>query len=112
MTTTSSAGSTVSSACRFYGDSVWSLTLPRIPVTLELIGYATVLAVAITLPLATIAALRRGGTVDHGIRLLGTTALGSRRSGSGLILALYLGVKVKLFPVTGRAREASTPCTT
>jgi peptide/nickel transport system permease protein len=86
----------------FYGDSVWSLTLPRIPVTLELIGYATLLAILITVPLATVAALRRGGSVDHGIRLLGTTALGIPTFWLGLILSLYLGVKVKLFPITGQ----------
>src|SRR5581483_858689 len=42
----------------FYESSVWSITVPRIPVTLELIGYSCV-------------------------------------------LALYLGVRVKLFPIAG-----------
>jgi peptide/nickel transport system permease protein len=85
----------------FYGDSVWSLTVPRIPITLELIGYAGVLALLITFPLATIAAARRGGLVDNSIRLLFTVSLGIPTFWLGLILAEYLGVRVKLFPITG-----------
>jgi peptide/nickel transport system permease protein len=85
----------------YYGDSVWSLTAQRLPVTLELIAYAGVLGLIITLPLATLAAARRGGLVDTGVRLMFTVALGIPTFWLGLILAQYLGVSVKLFPVTG-----------
>jgi peptide/nickel transport system permease protein len=85
----------------FYGDSVWSLTLPRIPVTLALIGYAAFIALLISFPLATIAALGRGRAVDHAVRLLFTTALGIPTFWLGLILSLYLGVRHKVFPITG-----------
>ena len=36
----------------FYESSVWSLTVPRIPVTLELLGYASALSLLVTGPRA------------------------------------------------------------
>lgn len=85
----------------FYGSSVWDLTIPRIPVTLELVGYASVLALLIAVPLATIAALHRGGIVDQVVRLAFTTALGIPAFWLGLVLILIFGVWTKVFPVTG-----------
>jgi len=85
----------------FYGTSVWSLTLPRVPITLELVAYAAILALAITLPLATLAAIYRDRFVDQAVRILFTTALGIPSFWLGLLLALYLGVRVRLFPITG-----------
>jgi len=85
----------------FYESSVWSITVPRIPVTLELIGYACVLALLITFPVSIIAALRRGRVIDQVIRVVFTTALGIPAFWLGLLLALYLGVRVKLFPIAG-----------
>ena len=85
----------------FYESSVWSITVPRIPVTLELIGYACLLALLITFPVATLAAARRGRALDQLIRVTFTTALGIPTFWLGLLLALYLGVRVKAFPIAG-----------
>jgi peptide/nickel transport system permease protein len=85
----------------FYESSVWSITVPRIPVTLELIAYASLIALLITFPLATAAAARRGRATDQVIRLTVTTALGIPTFWLGLLLALYLGVRVKAFPIAG-----------
>lgn len=85
----------------FYESSVWSLTVPRIPVTLELLGYASAMSLLVTFPIATLAAVKRGRWVDHLIRLTFTTALGIPSFWLGLLLALYLGVRVKLFPIVG-----------
>lgn len=85
----------------FYESSVWSITVPRIPVTLELIGYSCVLALLITVPVSIVAALRRGRIEDQVIRVAFTTALGVPTFWLGLLLALYLGVRVKLFPIAG-----------
>jgi peptide/nickel transport system permease protein len=85
----------------FYGSSVWSLTVPRILPTLELIGYAALLALLLTFPLATVAAVYRGRLVDQLIRLFFTTTLGIPSFWLGLLLALYLGVRAKLFPIAG-----------
>jgi len=85
----------------FYGSSVWSLTLPRIPVTVELIAYAALLGLVITLPLATLAATYRGRLADQLIRLAFTTMLGIPAFWLGLLLALYLGVRLGMFPIAG-----------
>lgn len=85
----------------FYESSVWSITVPRIPVTLELIGYSCVLALLITVPFSIVAALRRGRIEDQVIRVAFTTALGVPTFWLGLLLALYLGVRVKAFPIAG-----------
>jgi peptide/nickel transport system permease protein len=85
----------------FYESSVWPLAASRIPVTLELVSYASVLSLLITFPLATLAAARRGGWVDQAIRVLFSTALGMPSFWLGLVLALYLGVRMKLFPIVG-----------
>jgi peptide/nickel transport system permease protein len=80
---------------------VWELTIPRIPATLELVGYASVLALLIAVPLATVAALHRGRIVDQATRLVFTTALGIPSFWLGLILILVFGVRTRIFPVTG-----------
>jgi peptide/nickel transport system permease protein len=85
----------------FYEASVWSITVPRIPITLELIGYSCVLALLITFPVSILAASSRGRLADHLVRLTFTTALGIPSFWLGLLLALYLGVRVKLFPIAG-----------
>jgi peptide/nickel transport system permease protein len=85
----------------FYESSVWSITVPRIPVTLELIAYAGVLALLITFPVSVVAAAKRGRMTDQVIRVAFTTALGIPTFWLGLLLALYLGVRVKLFPIAG-----------
>src|SRR5438132_2362089 len=85
----------------FYGSSVWALTIPRIPVTLELVGYSSLLALLIAVPLATLAALPLRRIVDQVTRLVFTTALVIPSFWLGLILILFLGVRTKVFPVTG-----------
>jgi peptide/nickel transport system permease protein len=85
----------------FYQTPVFGLALARIPVTLELLGLASIMALLITFPAATLAAAHRGRTSDHVLRLTFTAALGVPSFWLGLILALYFGVRTHLFPVVG-----------
>jgi peptide/nickel transport system permease protein len=85
----------------FYEQAVWPLVVSRIPLTLELLAYSAVIALAIAIPLASLAAARRGRVVDHGIRLSATTALGIPSFWLGILLILLLGVRVPIFPVAG-----------
>lgn len=85
----------------FYGSSVWSLTIPKLPVTFELIGYAGLIALLVTFPIASLAALKRDRLIDHIIRVVFTTTLGMPSFWLGLLLSLYLGVRVHVFPVAG-----------
>jgi peptide/nickel transport system permease protein len=84
-----------------YRTDVLSATVVRIPLSLLLIGYAAVLALVVAVPLATIAALRRGGVVDQAVRLSFTTMLSIPAFWLGLMLILVLGVKLRIFPVGG-----------
>jgi len=85
----------------FYESSVWSVTVSRVPITLELIAYASLIALVITFPVSILAAANRGRIVDQVVRFTFTTALGIPSFWLGLLLALYLGVRVHLFPIAG-----------
>ncbi|HET8999322.1 MAG TPA: ABC transporter permease [bacterium] len=85
----------------FYQQNVSTLTLERIPVTLTLIGYAALIGLAIAIPCATLAAVRRETPVDHVIRLVFTATIGIPSFWLGIVLALLLSVKVRLFVLGG-----------
>jgi peptide/nickel transport system permease protein len=85
----------------FYRENVSTLTMERIPVTLTLICYAALIGLAISIPFATLAAVRRETTVDHAIRLVFTGTIGIPSFWLGIVLALLLSVKIRLFPLGG-----------
>lgn len=89
------------------GDSVLyqsptsEIVLGRLPVTLWLVVYAVVLTILITVPVATIAALRKDRAEDHAARVGSLTALGMPSFWVGMVLILLLGIRVSAFPVAG-----------
>ena len=85
----------------FYQTAVTDVTLPRVGVTLFLVIYATVISLVIAVPLAAIAASRRGRTTDHTIRLAATTSLGIPSFWLGIILLLVFSVHLRIFPIAG-----------
>jgi peptide/nickel transport system permease protein len=85
----------------FYQADVSAITIQRVPVTLLLIVYASLMALTVAFPFATIAALRRGRVPDQVIRLLFTITLGIPSFWLAIILALVLGVRLRLFPIAG-----------
>jgi peptide/nickel transport system permease protein len=85
----------------FYQSDVSSITLARLPLTLLLITYSTVCALAIAVPFATVAAVRRGGVADLVIRLLFTASLGLPSFWLAIIFSLVLGVWLRVFPIAG-----------
>lgn len=85
----------------FYQTDVASLAGARIPLTLLLIGYSTLLALVVAVPFATLAATRRGGLVDQAIRLVFTTALSLPSFWLAIILSLLVGVRFRIFPIAG-----------
>ena len=85
----------------FYRESVFTLTVERIPVTLMLITYAALIGLA---DLGPVRDARRGparDSVDHAIRLVFTGTIGIPSFWLGIVLALLLSVKVRLFPLGG-----------
>jgi peptide/nickel transport system permease protein len=85
----------------FYQATVGSVVAERIVLTLELIVYASLLALVIAFPFATLAAMKRGRTSDKAVRMGFAALLGMPSFWLGIMLILLLSVKVDLFPAAG-----------
>jgi peptide/nickel transport system permease protein len=85
----------------YYRAPVADLITQRLPVTLWLAAYATVIAIVVSVPLATISALRRNGLVDQGVRSAFLLVFAMPPFWVGLILILLLSLHVHVFPVAG-----------
>jgi peptide/nickel transport system permease protein len=86
----------------FYHVSARSLIWQRLPVTLWLIAYGTVLSILIALPLATIAATRKDAFRDQAVRVVPLIGLGFPPFWLGIMLLLAFGLHLgRLFPVGG-----------
>lgn len=84
-----------------YGVSATSLIGQRIWVTLSLVALATLFAVAIAVPLATLAAARKERVADHLVRGLSVIGLGMPAFWFGIVLIEVFAVHVRLLPVGG-----------
>ena len=88
----------------FYQAEVWGLTVKRLPTTLALMGYAMLLSFVVAVPFAVLAATRRGGPADAAVRLAFTASLGIPPFWLGIVLALLLGARLHLLPISGGGR--------
>jgi peptide/nickel transport system permease protein len=84
-----------------YRVPVRELLVERLPVTLWLLAYSTLLAMLIAVPLATAAARRKDGAVDQIVRAVPVVGLGMPAFWLGIMLVLLLGANWKVFPVSG-----------
>jgi len=75
--------------------------LQRLPVTLALVGLAAVIAVALAVPLAFLAALRRNRASDVVLRGVFQVGLSTPVFYLGLLLLGFLGAGLRWFPVGG-----------
>jgi peptide/nickel transport system permease protein len=85
----------------FYGVSTRSLVLQRLPVTAALVALAAVFCVVITLPLATIAAVRKDRLADHAIRVIPLVGLGMPAFWVGILLIIVFSINLGWFQVGG-----------
>jgi peptide/nickel transport system permease protein len=86
----------------FYNVGAGRLVVNRLPVTLWLIGFGTILAVLLGVPLAAIAATRRDRLPDHVVRVVPLVGLGFPPFWVGIVLLLVFGLHLgRLFPVGG-----------
>jgi peptide/nickel transport system permease protein len=83
------------------GGPASTLIWQRLPATLWLIIYASVLAIAISVPLAMLAATKRNGLRDQVVRAVPLFGLGMPPFWVGFLLIYAFGIKLKLFPVSG-----------
>jgi peptide/nickel transport system permease protein len=85
----------------YYGGSAATIIFQRIPPTLWLIVYSAILAVVISVPLATIAATRKDAVRDHVVRAVPLLGLGMPPFWVGILLVYAFAIKVRAFPVSG-----------
>jgi peptide/nickel transport system permease protein len=81
--------------------SVLQLILQRLPVTILLTAFAALIAVLLAVPLAFLAALRRGGAADAAIRGVFQVGLSTPVFYLGLVLLIVFAAKLRWFPVGG-----------
>lgn len=86
-----------------YREPVGGLITARLGVTFLLMAYSLVLSVAIAVPLAVIAAVKRERIADHAIRLVGMAFFVMPWFWLGLLLALIFGLELGWFPTGGYA---------
>jgi peptide/nickel transport system permease protein len=90
-----------------FGDSIYyrlpvaTLIGQRLPATLWLVGYSAVLALIISVPLATISALRKDGLIDQIVRGTFLLTFAMPAFWVGLIFILVFSLHLHLFPVSG-----------
>ncbi len=85
----------------FYGVPTTPLILDRVPATLWLVVYSAVLAIAISVPLAMIAASRKDGIRDHIVRAVPLLGLGMPPFWLAILLVYLFAINLHLFPVSG-----------
>ena len=73
----------------------------RIAPTVFLLAYAVLLSILLAVPLASLAAARRGGFADQVIRLFSTIGLGLPAFWMGIMLIMLLSIRLGWFPVSG-----------
>jgi peptide/nickel transport system permease protein len=85
----------------FYASPVTGLIATSLPVTLWLLVAGVLCTVVIAVPLAILAAARRGGLADHIIRAVPVAGLGLPAFWVGIMLILVFGLKLHWLPVAG-----------
>lgn len=92
-----------------YQVPVTDLVLKAIPVTLSLLGYALLLALIVSIPLASLASSRPNRGSDLAVRAFTLVGQGMPQFWVGIMLILLLALKFKLFPVGGYAQGLELP---
>lgn len=83
------------------GQPVGPLLRAGFPITLEIVGVAFVLAVALALPLGILSATLRGGVVDHAARIVAVLGVAVPGFWIGLMLIRFPSVEFGWFPPEG-----------
>jgi ABC-type dipeptide/oligopeptide/nickel transport system permease component len=85
----------------FSHQPVLTMIMTRLPFTLELAAAATLLSIALGIPLGILAALRRGRGVDMLISTVAVVTYSMPRFWVGLLLILLFALRLQWFPVIG-----------
>jgi len=85
----------------YYRSQVLPIILERLPVTLFLAAYSTILAAIVAVPLGAWAALQKGRASDQVIRLGVLFSLATPNYWAAIVLLLVFSVELRWFPVGG-----------
>ncbi len=88
---------------RTYTQPVFSILLPRLGNTLILLGFSSVVAIALSIPLGVMAAARRHSASDHAINLFCFAGISVPAFWFGLLMILLFAVTLGLLPAGGIA---------
>jgi peptide/nickel transport system permease protein len=83
------------------GEPVTTLLATSLPRTLVLVGFSTVIALAVAIPAGIVQAARPRSIADHGLRVLTYVFYSMPAFVLGSVLILYLGVDAHLFGAEG-----------
>ena len=89
----------------FYQANVRSLIASRLPVTLLLLVYATVLSLLISIPVALLAAVKRNTWIDQAARGIPIAGIGMPSFWLGIMLILIFALRLHMFPVGGYGQD-------
>jgi peptide/nickel transport system permease protein len=90
-----------------YREPVLRVIAARLPATLELAGWALVVALGIALPLGVLAAVHKDSMFDRGGLVLSLLGVSMPNFWLGPLLVLLFAVNLRWFPVSGREGWAS-----
>jgi peptide/nickel transport system permease protein len=83
------------------GETVTSLLATSLPRTLVLVGFSTLIALAVAIPAGIVQAARPSSIADHGLRVLMYVFYGMPAFVLGSVLILFLGIDAHLFGAEG-----------
>lgn len=89
----------------FYKTPVVPLVMERVPVSIGLVLYASLISLLLTFPIAFIAALNKDRPVDHLIRTIFLITLGMPSFWLALMLMLIFSIKLDIFPISGKGQN-------
>jgi len=92
---------------RYRNQDVAAIVLERLPATLELAGASLLVAILISLPLGTLAALNRNRLPDLASSAVAMLGRAMPNFWVGIMLILFFGIRLEWFPVSGRSGLAS-----
>ena len=80
---------------------VTTLIAQKLPVTIQLAGFAMVVALLIGVPAGILAAVRKGTAVDYGANIVALSGLSIPHFWLGIMLILLVSVQWRLLPASG-----------
>ncbi len=89
----------------FYKTPVVPLVMERVPVSIGLVLYASLISLLLTFPIAFIAALNKDRPIDHLIRTFFLITLGMPSFWLALMLMLIFSIKLDIFPISGKGQN-------